>query len=67
MNDRVLAALMGVLTVIFLVLNFLIDDAGTLFLILAVASALAAGILREAIASPSVAPTRRCEHEPTSE
>ena len=42
MNDRVLAALMGVLTVIFLVLNFLIDDAGTLFLILAVASALAA-------------------------
>ncbi|HEX2053383.1 MAG TPA: hypothetical protein VHJ78_06635 [Actinomycetota bacterium] len=41
MNDRVLALLLAALTVVFLVLNFT-REAGTVFLLLALASGLAA-------------------------
>jgi hypothetical protein len=43
MNNRALAGLFALLTVIFVVLNFTIDDAGTIFLILAVAAGIGAG------------------------
>jgi membrane protein implicated in regulation of membrane protease activity len=45
MNNRALAVAAAVLAVVFVVLNFTVDDAGTLFLILAVAAAVASGFL----------------------
>jgi len=45
MDKRLVAAVLAVLAVVLLVLNFTVDDAGTLFLLLAVASALGAAYL----------------------
>lgn len=45
MNDRVGAGILACLVVVFLVLNFTLDDAGTLFLILAVAAGVGCGVL----------------------
>lgn len=45
MDKRVVAALLAALAVVFLVLNFTVDDAGTLFLLLAVACGLGAAFL----------------------
>jgi hypothetical protein len=38
MKNRILAGLLALLTIVFVVLNFTVDDAGTIFLILAVAA-----------------------------
>ena len=38
MNNRILAGLLALLTIVSVVLNFTVDDAGTIFLILAVAA-----------------------------
>jgi hypothetical protein len=43
MNDQVLAVVLALLTVLFVVLNFTIEDAGTIFLFLAVAAGFGAG------------------------
>jgi len=43
MNNRTIAALLALLTVVFVVLNFTVEDAGTIFLILAVAAGIGAG------------------------
>jgi hypothetical protein len=43
MNNRSLAIGAAVLAVVFVVLNFAVEDAGTLFLILAVVAAVASG------------------------
>ncbi len=45
MDKRQLALPLGVLAIAFLVLNFTVRDAGTLFLLLAVACALGAAFL----------------------
>lgn len=42
MNNRAVAVVLTLLTVLFVVLNFTVDDAGTIFLILAVASGIGA-------------------------
>jgi uncharacterized membrane protein len=43
MNNRTLGLGAALLAVLFVILNFAIEDAGTLFLILAVAAGVAAG------------------------
>jgi len=43
MNNRTIAALLALLTVVFVVLNFTVEDAGTIFLILAVVAGIGAG------------------------
>lgn len=43
MNNRALALVLGLLTVLFIALNFTVEDAGTIFLILAVATGIGAG------------------------
>ena len=43
MNNRALAVVLTLLTIIFVVLNFTVEDAGTIFLILAVAAGFGAG------------------------
>ena len=43
MNNRTIAALLALLTVVFVVLNFTVEEAGTIFLILAVAAGIGAG------------------------
>ena len=45
MNNRFLAGLLAGLVVVFLVLNFTVDNAGTLFLLLAVAAGVGCGLL----------------------
>lgn len=45
MDKRLAAALLASLAVVFLVLNFTMDNAGTLFLLLAVACGLGAAFL----------------------
>jgi hypothetical protein len=45
MDKRLMAAALAVLAVVLLVLNFTLDDAGTLFLLLAVACAAGAAYL----------------------
>lgn len=42
-NNRAIALVLALLAVVFVVLNFTLEDAGTLFLILAVAAGLGAG------------------------
>ena len=43
MNKRTIALVLALLTVVFVVLNFTIEDAGTNFLVLAVATGIGAG------------------------
>ena len=43
MNNRALAVGLALLTILFVVLNFTVEDAGTIFLILAVAAGFGAG------------------------
>ena len=43
MNNRERAGVLALLTVAFVILNFTIEDAGTIFLILAVAAGFGAG------------------------
>jgi hypothetical protein len=43
MSSRRLAAVLALLTVVFIVLNFTVQDAGTIFLILAVVAGIGAG------------------------
>ena len=45
MDKRLIAALLAALAVVLLVLNFTMDDAGTVFLLLAVACGLGAAFL----------------------
>ena len=45
MNTRTLALVLAVLAVVFIVLNFTVEGAGTLLLILAVAAAIGAAYL----------------------
>ncbi len=45
MDKRLIAAVLAVLAVVLLVLNFTLDDTGTLFLLLAVACGLGAAYL----------------------
>jgi len=42
-NNRVIAVVLVLLTVAFVVLNFTVEDAGTVFLLLAVAAGFGAG------------------------
>jgi len=42
-NNRAIALVLALLTVLFVVLNFTVEDAGTIFLILAVAAGFGAG------------------------
>jgi len=43
MNNRAVAVVLALLTILFVVLNFTVEDAGTIFLILAVAAGFGAG------------------------
>ena len=43
MNNRTVAFSLALLTILFVVLNFTVEDAGTIFLILAVATGIGAG------------------------
>jgi hypothetical protein len=43
MNNRAVAVVLALLTIVFVVLNFTLEDAGTIFLILAVAAGFGAG------------------------
>ncbi|HYJ24779.1 MAG TPA: hypothetical protein VE027_07220 [Acidimicrobiia bacterium] len=43
MNNRTFAGILALLTVVFVVLNFTVEGAGTVFLILAVAAGIGAG------------------------
>ena len=43
MNTRTLASILALLTVAFVILNFTVDGAGTIFLILAVGAGLGSG------------------------
>ena len=42
-NNRAVAVVLALLTILFVVLNFTVEDAGTIFLVLAVAAGLGAG------------------------
>lgn len=44
MNNRAVAVILGLLTILFVVLNFRIEGAGTIFLILAVVAGIGAVI-----------------------
>ena len=46
MNNRAIALVLALLTVLFVVLNFTVEDAGTIFLIFAVAAGFGAGYLQ---------------------
>ncbi|MDH3731377.1 MAG: hypothetical protein OES13_09705 [Acidimicrobiia bacterium] len=43
MNNRAVAVVLALLTILFVVLNFTVEDVGTIFVILAVAAGLGAG------------------------